>query len=291
MKRLLLFTIGLCLAATLAAGLPTALQVPDSLRVGQPFTLNVQLEAPAEAEITPPALGPVQQFELRAVHHDTPRGKGTTHTYALRLAPFETGELTVPALPFAVNGTTQYTIPQSVTVHSVLQDNATLHDIAAPVPVRPRLWDYLLPLLALALVALLVWRLRKRQHAAQDELTEPADTRPAWQVALEMLSSLRQQGYLERDEMVPWYFGLSMVTRTFLERHTGINAVEMTTGEIVHALPDVPQRQRVVEFLRTADGIKFARRQPPAGEAAQAAEWLEGYLHSIEQSAKEAGHV
>ncbi|MCD4828863.1 MAG: BatD family protein [Candidatus Cloacimonetes bacterium] len=280
---LLIFLI-ITLATTLPATLLTTLNAPDSLRVGERFTLEVALEAPSDADITPPTLGPLGQFELLGIEHEPPRDNNATHRYTLRFAAFESGDLTIPELPFAIGDSTLFSSPQPLSITSVLTPLSTLNDIAAPMPVRPGVWDIVLPLLALLLAAYILWRVRWRRRQPVDQDIATQDTRPAWIVALEMLADLRQQEYLEHDEMVPWYFGLSMVMRTFIERHTGVNAVEMTTSEILRGLPELSHRQRVIEFLRTADGIKFARRQPPAGDASAAADWLESYLHSFERA-------
>jgi len=282
---LILLLAAAALCAQTAQEQPAALNVPDSLHVGERFTLMVTHTAPADSVVTPPALGTVNQFELLDIEHTHKRdGDNTRHTWVLTLAAFDTGALTVPPLAFAWNGGSYVSEPQQVNVLSVLTPTSTLGDIAAPVPLRPRFWDYALPLLALAVLAAGAWYVRRRLRRPAMPDIGPVDNRPAWIVALEMLASLRGSGYLEHDEMVAWYFGLSYVLRTFLERYSGINAVEMTTGEIAAALPELPMRQKALDYLRAADGIKFARRKPPAGEASAAADWLQGYLESFEKA-------
>ena len=129
-------------------------------------------------------------------------------------------------------------------------------------------------LLLLALVIwLLVRYLRKRGKRLSD-LFKPAPPVPAHIVALGALEKLRGEKLWQNDKHKLYYSRLSDILRCYLAGRFGVEAMEMTTDEIVIALRhlnvDQKAKMDILSLLRDADLVKFAKALPEAEENEQA---------------------
>lgn len=127
-------------------------------------------------------------------------------------------------------------------------------------------------LLALA-IYLLVRYLRKRGKRLSD-LFKAAPPVPAHIVALGALERLRGEQLWQNDKHKLYYSRLSDILRSYLAGRFDVEAMEMTTDEIVSALRhlDVEQKAKmdILSLLRDADLVKFAKAIPGAEENEQA---------------------
>lgn len=122
----------------------------------------------------------------------------------------------------------------------------------------------LLLLIALA-IYLLVRYLRKRGKRLAD-LFKATPPEPAHIVALGALKKLRGEKLWQNDKHKLYYSKLSDIMRTYLAGRFGVEAMEMTTDEIVYALKRVEMDQKakmdLLSLLRDADLVKFAKAIP-----------------------------
>lgn len=102
--------------------------------------------------------------------------------------------------------------------------------------------------------AIYFWKkFRNRRHV-------PAETPiPAHEAALRSLDALEG---VEAMDGKAFYFSLSNILRTYIEARYGINALEMTTEELLPKI-DFPGLRREIhqelkELLRSTDPVKFA---------------------------------
>lgn len=94
---------------------------------------------------------------------------------------------------------------------------------------------------------------------------------PPYDLAVMKLNKLQEQQLWQKGAEKEYYTQLTDILRTYLDGRFGINAMEMTTPQILHAL----QNNAVVageysslvnNILNEADFVKFAKARPQANE-------------------------
>ena len=244
---------------------------PDTVEVGDPFTLIVTVVVPDGARIEWPTIDDttamVVSREPTKVTQESMRAGGRTERAEYALAAW-----TVGSLPIGLNaaivryGATTLNVPlndASVFVRSVLPGDSSMHKPKPPRDLFPRVvpwWQRWWPaLLVLAALALLWWLLKRRRkrgavtvHAARDPYAQAVHD-------FERLERLALADAGERGR----YVALAIdVVRTYLARRHASAALSLTSSELIGAVADderVP-RDRLVSLMADGDGIKFARR-------------------------------
>ncbi len=150
-----------------------------------------------------------------------------------------------------------------------------IRDIREPYRIRdPNVTLWLLVTLGIFLAAGVTWFLvaAVRWRAPAPPPAPPA----ADEVALADLARLREQGYLQRNELQPFAFGLSSILRTYLGQRFAFPAPEWTTTEILEGLPARRRTARRVQELRpvlcATDLVKYAGRPVASAELEQLAD-------------------
>jgi hypothetical protein len=263
------------LAAAPALGAQSSVTVAvDSARmtVGDRLTMTVTVEHPAGASVTWPDSLDLSPFEVLAVRNEV----GTTRSSAtLTLTAFELGMLEIPSLDVlvtAAGGAEEVvsTSPYAVEVVSVGTDESgDIRDIRGPLgvptsPVRLALL-ILLPLLLAALLFVLARRLRSRKDESPRPALGPLP-RPAHEIALEALAALGGSGMLERGDVKEFHIEASDILRRYVEARFRVEALEMTTREVLAGLELAGSEARFREglgaFLEQCDLVKFAKVRP-----------------------------
>jgi len=274
-----------------AAELEYRVDRPSKLYVGTPFHLLVDITSDPTDSIFTVKPDTLDIFILKDLFNseETIEGKLVSH-FDYIFQPFHTGEYTFPELEFNVKSgdgfETLRTDEFQLIVESVLADSSSIvRDIAAPITISPGVWDYLLPLLLLALlIAGIIYlvKLLKRKPEADNEIPEIVDDRPAYQIALELLREMKRREYLKTGDFLSYYFRLSYILRFFVERQFKFQAVEMTTSEIRNKLvtDDFKEKSEIMKFLQFADMVKFAKFIPSLEESRSTEKWMEDYFKS-----------
>ena len=244
--------------------------------VGDRITLSVTVEHAPGAQVAWPDSLDLAPFEVLAAQVAPPAAADgvvrSSATYTL--AAFELGELEIPSFDVQVVGPDGETETLStdawvVEVLSVgVDESGEIRDIRGPLAIPLSLLRMLLlalaPLLLVALLYTLARRLRSRDEAAQPG--RPALERPAHEIALEALAVLEASGMLERGEVKEYHIEVSDVLRTYVERRFRVDALEMTTREVLLGLErvgvDESFREGLAAFLDQCDMVKFARVRP-----------------------------
>ncbi len=153
-------------------------------------------------------------------------------------------------------------------------------------------------LLALAIVALAAWFAVRWLHRHGRHITDifkPAPPLPPHVVAISALETLHNRKLWQNNKHKQYYSGLSDILRTYIAGRYGIGAMEMTTDEIVDAIrgADMPQKPAMdlVAVLRDSDLVKFAKAMPDAAEnedAYQKAYWFVEETKPVEVAAEDA---
>ena len=195
------------------------------------------------------------------------------------ITTFTTGEYVIPDL--AINYTDPsgekkqtHSEPLFILVKSVgatESDKEDIRDLKPSIDVKGSYLGYLLLIPALALLGtggFLYYRHRAK-GLAFPRLPEELQ-KPAWEVALFELDSLRNSDLLEKRQVKRYFILLSDIIRKYVERRFGIPALDRTTeeirGEIKKAKLDQKISGLISELLSFCDLVKFAKYIPPMEE-------------------------
>ena len=131
----------------------------------------------------------------------------------------------------------------------------------------PLFWLSLLMLVLLVAVVYLYVRLRDNK---------PIISRirfikhlPPHQKAMMEIGRIKAEGFDTEGEQKEYYTRLTDALRTYLEERFGIQAMEMTSGEIIQRLQqeeDLAKIEELRQLLETADLVKFAKHSALLGE-------------------------
>jgi hypothetical protein len=233
---------------------------------------NIELQMPSPAA----NLG---MFEIRDYEMLDPvqEDESIVERTAFLLSTFDTGEYEIPELPIqyrAVGDSTWVTIfsePIIITVASLNPDSTgDIREIKPPMtPAR----DYraivkwsLLGLLALSLIAFLLYYIKRRREGKSLLPTRAQPPRPAHDIALDALDKLNESNLLANGEIKEYYSQLSDIIRQYIENRYFIMALEMTTTQLLQSMQASNLQDQNIEtmadFLSTCDLVKFAAFKP-----------------------------
>jgi hypothetical protein len=243
-------------------------------------TLTVDVvHRPGQTVSWPALADTLGSFEVLETSEGSPvvvDGKQTsTRHYAL--TTFELGELEIPTIAVAVADSGESdpqilsTEPVGVIVESVgIDEGGDIRNVKSPLEIA-RNWLLLLPwvVLVVGLSALGYWlyrRYRSREKQPSDRLERAEPARPPHEVAYEALNRLEAKRLLERGETKQYFIEVSEIIRTYLEGRYPIDALEMTTFEVLRAMKKVGLEPEVFDlfppFFSRSDLVKFAKHRP-----------------------------
>ena len=262
-------------AQTDPPGLFTAID-PTVITVGDPVTLVVTVNHAADAQVVwpdPLHLGPFELVDMRLLE-PVPEGNRVQSSAELTLTAFELGELTVPAFEVevvdAAGDTVRLTTDAAViNVETVGRDEGgDIRDIKGPLTI-PFSVVTLLPWLAgMAVVGaaafwLYRWYRRRDRPAVSVPVVPP---QPAHEIAYASLDALEASGLLELGEVKTYHIRVSDIMRVYAEDRFGVEAMEMTTSQVLDGLRRAGAVSGVVVDLRhlldRCDLVKFAKFRP-----------------------------
>ncbi|MBT3755941.1 MAG: hypothetical protein HOG24_06630 [Candidatus Cloacimonetes bacterium] len=294
MKKIYLFLI-IILFPLLAfsAELDYELEKPQKLFVGTTFKLHVDITSAVSDSIFSTQNDTLDIFILKNIE-STEEIINDTKTTLLDLTyqPFDTGEFTFPELEFAVKTADSLKILKTrefiLNIESVIADSTeSIKDIAAPLSVNLKFFDYFIPILLIIIIVFAIKYLIKLIKNSKKEVVTPevVDDRPAYIIALELLNNLKKDDLIIKGDFLNFYFRVSLILRLFIELQYKINSVEMTTTEIRAnlILDDHSEKSKILKFLAYADMIKFAKAIPAISDSEKTLFWLEEYFLSFEK--------
>ncbi len=237
-----------------------AVLAPDTVRVGEPFTLGLSVAAPREATIHfPPLLSlPAELEQLRPVDVGWDEGGGGQWRARYRLAVWKAGSWSFPPVEVEWQGRRVELTPPPVHVVSVLpaasQGPQPLEGPRDPSSKRAFPWWLLLLLLALALLGWLLRRLRRTGVEEEEDEVDPAD---AARTALAALKRDLEEGDID---LAAFYDGLETVLRRYLaarrdwpeerpiREFVGTRTVTEARAELYSGLRTMQDRAGLVRF-------------------------------------------
>lgn len=249
--------------------------------IGDQIHLALEVKAGDEKVVWPEILKEIGGMEiLKDSGIDTIAGKsGKIYKRALVLTAFDEGDYTIPAFTFMYErqgSTTLYPIKtDSIVVECKTIDNldSDIRDIK-PIKTEPgSIWDYwywmLLGLAMIIGLILLIMYLRKKKQAP-GEITEKEKPKvpkiPAHILANAALDKLDGEKLWQSGKVKEYHVRLTEIVRTYIERRFDINALELTTDEIIDWLGKEYIEPGLIdslnEVLKLADLSKFAKFNP-----------------------------
>ena len=283
-------------AATASAQTPTveARIVPDSIGIGDTFTLEIDVERDQVQVTEFPLYENDDKLEVvQSLPVDTLSREGRRLRLRKRyvMQAFSEGRYNLgrPGVLYADKNIvdTLYTsdsLRLDVGTFQIDTAKQTIYDLKPQrtLPLRAEeitgyLFGGLFLLLNLAaLLFALRYHLSKRGKHLSD-LFKPAPPAPPHVEAIRALEGLHNQKLWQNNKHKAYYSGLTDILRRYLAGRYGIGALEMTSDEIIDAVRplDLP-RKSAMEFtalLREADLVKFAKATPEAACNEEAYQW------------------
>lgn len=255
--------------------------------VGDRVSLTITVDHPSGAQASLPDsldVGPFEVLDASALPVETTE-EGARSTFELTLTAFELGDLEIPPVPVEVvagDGSveTLETDRFGVEVVSVGTDETgDIRDIHGPLGIPISSWMLALWVLIPLVIAALLYFLVRRLRSGAEETRRPALGslgRPPHEVALEALAALEASRLLERGRVKEYHVAASDILRTYVEERFRVQALEMTTREVLDGLEavgvDASFRVGLRTFLEACDLVKFAKARPGADESRAALE-------------------
>ena len=194
----------------------------------------------------------------------------------LIIQSFDSGLWVIKPIPYVVNGDTAYCNQLTLKVLPVdvskMQD---IHDIKPGEEVPFSLFDWLpdywwLWLLALLLLFGGIWAYRKYYKKGINPLKPTKKRLPPYEEAMINLRNLKAAELWQRGQEKEYFTGLTDILRVYIDRRFHINAVEMTSTQIIETLKENRETKAVNEqlemILEVADIVKFANARPLADD-------------------------
>ena len=168
-----------------------------------------------------------------------------------------------------------------------LGEATDIREVKPPVPILSA-WSWLGPLLALVLLALVLWGMARfwRKRRARSAPSPPVVAPPHVRARERLHAALELLGRPE-----PFCVSISDTLRIYLEDRFELRAPERTTEEFLDELAMSPrlsfrQKETLTDFLTRCDLVKFARDEPGEPELR---DLLEVALRLVDETAEERG--
>ena len=201
-------------------------------------------------------------------------------TQVITLQPFEPGEYDLPPIKYLVQGDTVLSNKVHLAVDSVKVDaKGEIKDYKPIVGVPFKLIDYIPNIIAkywwawllgLALLAFLIFAYFKWYKKGINPFKPEKKRLPPYEEAILALNNLKSRQLWQNGQHKEYYSCLTDILRVYIERRFGINAVEMTTSEIMeqikHNEEALQVKDQLSEVLEIADDVKFAKMQTLADD-------------------------
>lgn len=193
------------------------------------------------------------------------------YNYKILVQAFEPGTITFAPFRYVTGTDTAESEFLTLKVLPVELDSLENINPMASVENPPRMWyDYIpgwliwvLVGIAVAAIAVALALLYKKNGGLTIHKPKPVDP---YEAAMAELSRLKQKKLAENGREKEYYTTLVDILRVYLDRRFGINAMEMSTTQILHTLrsnPDTRDNQpRIKQILELADFVKFANVRP-----------------------------
>ena len=124
-------------------------------------------------------------------------------------------------------------------------------------------WVLAVLLLALAVFGIWYWRKHRKPKTDADGNIVHGPVIPPYDKAVGDLENLRQQKLWQSGKVKEYFSSLTDIAREYIEGQFGVNAVEMTTDDILEEVKplhfSLETYNKLKETMEVADLVKFAK--------------------------------
>ncbi len=285
MKRYVLFLMA-CLA--IASGLMAQQvevegKVADTkVQVGKPFTLDLSLKVPYGwfvewNDFAQDTLSEQIDILKRGnVERTADADSNVIVKQQLTLMTFDTGQIVLPSVglkyaksfddPMRLEAFTDPVRLYATTmaVDTTLAYKPIIEPLAAPITMK-EVFPWILAVLLAMLLGLGIWLFLKRRKTRVDEdgnvIKGPVI--PPYDKAVDELKRLREEKMWQSGKVKEYFSSLTDIAREYIEGQFGLNAVEMTTDDILDEIKPLhfPKEtyNKLKDTMEVADLVKFAK--------------------------------
>ena len=194
----------------------------------------------------------------------------------LIIQSFDSGMWIIKPIPYVVNGDTAFcnqltlkVLPVNVSQMKDINDIKPVEDV--PFNLLDWLPDYWWAwLLGLLLIGAGIWAYRKYYKKGINPLKPSKKRLPPYEEAMINLQNLKSAQLWQQGQEKEYFTGLTDILRVYIDRRFHINAVEMTSSQIIDTLKKNDETKAVNEqlemILEIADIVKFANARPLADD-------------------------
>jgi len=278
-----------------------------TILLGDQTKLRLEVAVPVKERVTFPAISDTLSSKIQIVDVgkiDTVRDAQHAEQWQLSrsytITSFEVGVQTIPSLTFKIAGEDWKTEPLPLAVKAVAIDTTkAIYDIKQPLSVSYGIIDWLRDHFVLVLLIILgilmlvggIYYLKnKRRKLPEKEEMQPE--LPPDEMALNRLRELNNKQLWQKDQVKLYYSELTDIIREFIEGRYQIRAMEQTSEEIFTLLRTKEmteqQRARLVQMLRLADLVKFAKENPLPADNEQIMEHAVQFVEEAREKNREA---
>ncbi len=282
-KLLILIVLAFSAGNTAVAASPTLKVSLDSayLLMGKTTPLHVEIvnDESADGQLIIPKDSICDKVEiLKLLSADTTSvGSGRREIRQdIILQSFDSGVYRLNPIKYVENGETIASNRLVLKVFPVSVDTLeTIHDYADIADIDRSFIDYLpdfvvdyglwilAVIVVLAILGYVYYVIRRKKNPFAPHQPKPV---PPYEKAIDALSRLRGEKLCEQGREKEFYTRLTDILRIYLQGRFGVNAMEMTTTQIRHALQANEEtrltKRNMEQVLETADFVKFAKVRP-----------------------------
>jgi len=255
----------------------------DSIVVGQPFDYQLTLTIPKDYYVEWQQYGDtlsksVEVLKAGEVETTPINNSDVLMTQLLTLTSFDTGYVYVPEISVtyaqSVKDSIRRTLrtdEQEIYVNTVAVDTTQAFKPIKGVMKQGITTKEVLPLAGIliaivGIVLLIRYLSKKKKNKVAVKVEKPKPTIPAIVTAREKLAEVRTNEAWKTSKVKEYYTDITDIAREYLEGQFDIDAIEMTTDEIMDSVKALNINERTVgkfhDTLMTADFVKFAKASP-----------------------------
>lgn len=259
----------------------------DSILAGQPFNYHLNITAPDKYIIDWNEFNDTLSKSVEIISKSEPsrqeikNSNDILFTQRLTLTTFDTGYVEIPSMAIKYSKSAEDT-----TIYTSYTDFMDIYVKAVPIdttmaykpikmPIRQSItFEETIPyisgsiILALLIMLLIIMIRRSRKKEKVDEVVKPQI--PAIVTAREKMSTLKDANLWQSGKYKEYYTALTDIAREYLEGQFNIEAIEMTSDEIIEEVKKIHLDDLTFAKLRDtlliADLVKFAKANPNAEE-------------------------
>ena len=200
---------------------------------------------------------------------------------------FDSGLYTIPPIQYIVGKDTFKANPLALKVIPVSVDSLqTIHSQADVIYPNSRWYDFLPDfitdywgwiLVVIIVILGAIFGLLLYKKKLPRTLTPTKKEIPPYELAIQLLERLRDEKLCERGQEKEFYTRLTDILRSYIDSRFGINAMEMTSTQIIESLNNnnetVSSKSYVEQVLEIADFVKFAKVRPLPDDNVKSYNW------------------